>query len=152
MLLALISVNRLHADENVTAYWVVPGKDAVVLITPEGESISLQIVRTLDPALLDINNPDKTLRSQPLSNKILGEGFTRNGDKWVDGKIYDPSSGKSYHATIQSRDQHHLIVRGYIAVPALGQSQTWTRLDLFREKMLDLISKPKDFSLAAEHK
>ena len=138
-LVLLIPTQVVYGGEGVMGYWVVPGKDAVVLLAQDNDTVSMKIVRTLDPTLLDLNNPDRSLQSTPLVGRTLGKGFTQKGNSWRGGKIYDPSSGKHYQANFHQIDANHLWIRGYIAVPMLGRSQTWTRLSSFRQEMLTFL-------------
>ncbi len=53
----------------------------------------------------------------------------RQGAEYRDGTILDPRDGSVYHAQMElSPDGKNLFVRGYIGVPMLGQTKTWTRL------------------------
>ncbi len=82
-----------------------------------------------DPELpvLDVHNPDKSLRDRPLLNIIILEGFTYDGDGvWKGGTIYDPNSGKVYKSTMTLVDKNTLKVRGYIGFSWIGASDTWT--------------------------
>ena len=62
---------------------------------------------------------------------VLASGFEFNGkNKWEDGSIYDPESGKTYRAKITMKDQDTLELFGYIKVgfAKLGRDTTWKRL------------------------
>ncbi len=152
LLIFLLSGRMLFAAETAKGYWVVQGRDAVVLITPDKDSINPKIARILEPSLLGQRKSNKTMQSIPFDGQILGQGFTLSDGKLIGGKIYDPSSGNLFKANITNNDADHLLVRGFVAVPFFGQSQTWTRLELFRQNMLEKISMPDDVSALQEIK
>ena len=78
---------------------------------------------------LDINNHDETLRSRPILGLELLTGFAASGDgKWKGGRIYNPRDGKTYKSTLTLTKGGTLKVRGYVGVPALGQTQVWSRV------------------------
>jgi len=69
------------------------------------------------------------LRDRPLTGLDLFAGFAYDGDgRWTGGTIYDPNSGKTYRCIITWVDGNTLKVRGYIGVPMLGRTETWTRV------------------------
>ena len=74
-------------------------------------------------------NPDKDLQSRPIIGlQLLSKFVFDKGDKtWEKGKIYDPESGKLYKCVIRLGEKGELNVRGYIGLPALGRTTTWTR-------------------------
>ena len=77
----------------------------------------------------DEKNPDPSLRDRPLTGLELFTGFSYDGDgRWSGGTIYDPNSGKTYRCIITWVDSGTLKVRGYIGVPMLGRTETWTRV------------------------
>ena len=77
----------------------------------------------------DENNPDPALRERPLTGLELFTNFSYDGDgRWSGGTIYDPNSGKTYRCIITWVDADTLKVRGYIGVPMLGRTETWTRV------------------------
>lgn len=46
---------------------------------------------------------------------------------WTDGKIYSPREGETYSCELTLIEANILEVRGYIGLPILGKTQTWTR-------------------------
>ena len=77
---------------------------------------------------LDAQNPDPTLRDR----RLLGTDFIRNfefvGNKWRNGRIYNPENGKQYKADLELQDGV-LKVRGWIGIRLLGRTVEWTRTD-----------------------
>ena len=73
----------------------------------------------------DVRNPDPKLRSRPIQGlRILG-GFTRSGDRWEGGRIYDPRSGKSYASKLALNSDGSLNVSGCISI--FCKTVRWTR-------------------------
>lgn len=78
----------------------------------------------------DINNPDKKLQSQPVIGLVFLKGFEYDEDnKWEDGTIYDPKSGKTYSSYMQMLAKDKMEVKGYIGISLIGRSQIWTRVN-----------------------
>ncbi|GHA60585.1 DUF2147 domain-containing protein [Pontibacter akesuensis] len=78
---------------------------------------------------LDENNPEKKLQSRPLVGLEFLKGFEyEGGNKWDDGTIYDPESGKTYSAYMKMLGKDKMEVKGYIGISLIGRSQTWTRV------------------------
>lgn len=75
----------------------------------------------------DTKNPDRELSSRPLLGIIIFSDFSLRHDKWEDGKIYDPKSGKTYSSQIQC-DGQTMEVRGYIGIQMFGRTTTFTRV------------------------
>ena len=56
-----------------------------------------------------------------------GTGFKlKDADHGVNGRIYDPETGKTYKSEMSS-EGNTLSLRGYIGFKALGRSETWKR-------------------------
>lgn len=65
----------------------------------------------------------------PLCNRDVHiDGMTYKNGEWTGGRIYDPTSGKSYKLTITFKDAKTLKLRGYIGVEALGETMYWTKI------------------------
>ena len=92
-------------------------------------------VSTLDEPLddsskakVDQNNPDESLRRRPILGMDLLTGFSsKKAASYRGGRIYNLCDGKIYKAILTLLDDGTLKIRGYVGVPALGQSQVWTR-------------------------
>ena len=77
---------------------------------------------------MDDKNPEERLRNQPLMGMTIMRGFAFDGeDTWKGGKIYDPKSGNDYSGKFTLADPKTLELRGYILIPLLGRTETWTR-------------------------
>ncbi|WP_400190826.1 DUF2147 domain-containing protein [Hymenobacter sp. B81] len=96
-----------------------------------GKIVSLTVPN--DPATgkpkTDTQNPDPKLRSRPRQGMVFMQGFEYDDDnKWDDGKIYDPESGKTYSCYMKMINANTMEVKGYIGFSMIGRSQTWTRV------------------------
>jgi uncharacterized protein (DUF2147 family) len=76
----------------------------------------------------DSQNPNLNLRSKPILGLRILNGFVFDEDKWTDGKIYDPKSGKTYSCNITLKSNGDLNLRGYIGVSLLGRTDVWKKL------------------------
>lgn len=96
-----------------------------------GKIVSLTVPN--DPATgkpkTDSQNPDPKLRSRPRLGLVFMKDFKYDSDnKWDDGKIYDPESGKEYSCYMKMINANTMEVKGYIGFSLIGRSQTWTRV------------------------
>lgn len=79
---------------------------------------------------VDENNPDKKMRNRPLLGMRFMQGFEYEGDnKWDDGTIYDPESGKTYSCYMKMTGKDKMEVKGYIGISLIGRTQNWTRVE-----------------------
>lgn len=110
------------------------GSAAIRLATRDGE-LSGRIVWMRQPRddsgaiKRDRHNPDPALRERPLCGLPLLEGFHRDGEHWVGGRVYNPSNGKQYAARLSLPAPDTLVMRGYVVLPVFGSSVTWQRAE-----------------------
>lgn len=116
-------------------YWLVENKMAIIEVFPCGESACGKIAwleRPVDGSGLpktDANNPDPALRERKLCGLPLLEGLApAKPGVWEDGAIYNSRNGKMYGVEIKADGNDRLVVRGYVGLTLLGQSQTWERV------------------------
>lgn len=85
---------------------------------------------SIDPATgkvyTDTKNPDKKLRSVPMTKVILFRGISHNEKKhcWDGGKVYDPTRGINANCTIEFVEDGRLKVRG--SLMGISENSYWT--------------------------
>ncbi len=74
---------------------------------------------------LDLRNPNQRLRSRPLIGAVILSGFTKHGEVWRGGRIYNPEDGMSFNCSIARGGDGQLLVTGCLG--PLCQTKTWRR-------------------------
>ena len=79
---------------------------------------------------IDEKNPDPTLRSRTLIGKDLLTQMRYDPDNndWEDGRVYDPSSGKSFEAIVTLVNQNTLKVKGFWLIKGFSKRKIFTRM------------------------
>jgi uncharacterized protein (DUF2147 family) len=75
----------------------------------------------------DVNNPNPKLRERKLKGIVIMWNLKFEDGEYVDGYCYNPRDGNTYRVKMRITGQNSLRLRGYLAIPLLGQSQDWTR-------------------------
>lgn len=104
-----------------------------VTITAENGTFSGTVSKILDPAKQDnvCSECEGERKHQKISGMTILWGMKQQGNKYDDGKIIDPESGKIYSANMKLLENgKKLEVRGYIGFSLIGRSQTWERVEL----------------------
>ncbi|NNF01996.1 MAG: DUF2147 domain-containing protein [Bacteroidia bacterium] len=120
-------------EDDVVGIWVTDDGKANVEIYKKGAKFYGKIIWLKEPneedgtPKLDDENPDKELQSKPILGLNMLSGFVFKGDEWVDGKIYDPETGKTYSCYMEFKGVDRLKIRGYIGFSLLGETTYWTR-------------------------
>jgi uncharacterized protein (DUF2147 family) len=123
-----------QSKDAVVGEWLNASADAHVEIYKRNSKYFGKIVWLKNPKnekganKTDVKNPDESLQSKPLQGLEILRDFVFDGDKWTDGKIYDPKSGKTYSCNITLRDDGNLNIRGYIGLSFIGRSEVWKRI------------------------
>jgi uncharacterized protein (DUF2147 family) len=125
----LLIASAAQAAPDVTGNWIVQDRTGVVTIERCGASICGRITRGLnvgpDYPKTDVHNPDPALRGRKMIGLPVISGFTAKGDRWVNGKIYDPEHGRTYKASLRLNPDGSLRVTGCFSF--ICDSRRWTR-------------------------
>ncbi len=107
---------------------------SIVKITEENGELA-GIVKEIFPELGNNQNPTcKNCKGINKNKEVRGItflwGFQKNGEKYEEGKILDPQTGKIYNCMLEvSGDGSLLYVRGFIKLfVKIGRKQTWIRI------------------------
>lgn len=118
----------------VAGRWLTEDGKGVIEIYPCADKLCGKLVWLAEPIrdgapAVDRNNKDAAQRQRPLCGlTLLGDFRQLEANRWGDGWIYSPENGKTYRANM-TLDGDRLKLRGYIGIPLLGETQTWTRAD-----------------------
>ena len=140
--LLLLAPAAVYAGaDDILGVWDNQEKSAKIELFKCGEKYCGKIVELKEPNYpegseegvpgtpkLDNNNPDSNLRKTPrLGLAIVRDFVHAGGNKWVDGKVYDPKKGKTYSGKMTLVSPNKLEMRGFIGISLLGRTATWTR-------------------------
>lgn len=99
-------------------------------IYEEGGMVFGKVIKLLPNATLTHCPKCKDHReNQPLIGMVIIENMIKYGEKYQDGEILDPKSGKMYSCLISLKDKNTLKVRGYIGAPMFGRTQYFYRVE-----------------------
>ena len=78
----------------------------------------------------DINNPDPDLRNRNLLgiDVLTQMHYDPDSDKWVDGIIYDATSGKSWEAVAWLDNPNQLRVKGFWMLKLFSKTVSFKRV------------------------
>jgi len=112
--------------------WRTPTNNGEVRIAECGQALCGRIVSSdrikADPELRDTKNRNEALRSRPLKDLLMLQGFTGGPTEWKGGTVYNPEDGGTYKGRLKLQDADTLRLTGCIVAP-LCKSQTWRRIE-----------------------
>lgn len=129
----LISFSHIAKAQHIEGVWLNEEKEGKVEIYKHSDGKYYgKIVWLKEPnkdgrPKLDANNKDEKLRNEPILGLVILKGFSKDGDIYTGGTIYDPKNGKTYACKITPKDNNTLSIRGYIGISLIGRTTTWTR-------------------------
>ena len=95
----------------VIGKWKLEDSSAIVEIYKQDDVFNGRIVWLNEPngpdgkPALDVNNPDKSLRSRKLMGLNMLHGLKPANGEYSGGKIYDPGNGKTYNCSMKVEDR-----------------------------------------------
>lgn len=122
-------------DDTPVGTWTNEDKEARFEIYKCGSKLCGKIVWLKEPLRdgkpkLDRSNPDKNLQNRPILGLVFMQNFEFADDnKWDNGTIYDPKSGKTYSCYMKVLGKDQMEVKGYIGISLIGRTQNWNRVN-----------------------
>jgi uncharacterized protein (DUF2147 family) len=127
---------RLVQGDELLGEWWTQGNEGRIRITRDRDgtfrgttTCCVPAKPTQDHPAQDIHNPNPERRPRSTVGIVIIWKLKYEGDgEYVDGYVYNPRDGKTYRIDMQVVDRNTVKIRGYLAIPLLGQSQIWKRV------------------------
>lgn len=138
------------AEGTLEGCWISAADDGVIEIRrDEDDALRGRVVGVAEPLftegpregepLVDLNNPDVALRARSIAGIYVVEGLRRDGERWRDGRLYDPRSGRRFSARAWLDGDGLLRIRGYLGVHLFGVTLRWRRAGSDPERTAHMI-------------
>jgi uncharacterized protein (DUF2147 family) len=123
-----VPLETTSAADAILGKWWSEGREGLMQFekTVSGR-FQVRVIDGKDVNDKDVNNPDPKLRERKLKNVVLMWNLRFEDGEYVDGYCYNPRDGNTYRVKFKLLSATRLKLRGYLAVPLLGQTQEWTR-------------------------
>jgi uncharacterized protein (DUF2147 family) len=118
----------LPADTLLGEWWTEGREGKMRFVKTKSGAFEGIIVSGKDDDKKDVNNPNEKLRDRKLKGIVIMWHLQFVDGEYVDGYCYNPRDGNTYRVKIRMLGQNSLKLRGYLAIPLLGQSQEWERV------------------------
>lgn len=122
--------------------WITDTKNCIVDVYKQNGEYKAKVlwfdVKNKKPMneWIDDKNPDKNLRSRKLVGMEVLNHLHYNADKneWVDGVIYDATTGKKWDSVAWLTKDNSLKVKGYWLFRWISQTKTFKRVSDYSQK------------------
>ncbi len=120
--------------DDIVGKWSSETGEGQIEIYPRGGKYFGKLVWVKEPndekgkPKTDLKNPNASLRTKPLLGLEILKDFVFEDNRWTDGTIYDPKTGKTYSCNLSLKENGQLNIRGYIGISLIGRSESWKRV------------------------
>lgn len=135
ILVSMILFGYVHSEDRIIGKWLTNDEEVIIEIFKKGDEYFGRLdwmEEAYDPdgsKKVDDKNPDGEKQERLLEGLVVLSSFTYEGDdKWSNGTIYNPNTGRTYDAYIKL-DDDKLNVRGYIGFAFLGRTEVASRVE-----------------------
>lgn len=119
--------NAAKADAILGEWWTEGKEGRVKIVKASSGLYEVVLLDGKDVDKKDEENPDPKLRERKLRGIVLMWNLRFEDGEYVGGYCYNPRDGETYRVKMRLTGPTSLTLRGYLAVPLLGQSQDWAR-------------------------
>ena len=133
--LFLFFIFSYSAFGQVTGYWKTIGdvdgtEKAIVHIYKENGKIYGKVIKLLPAAKhTTCAYCPGEMKDRPITGMVVLIGLTETSTGAIDGRVMDPSNGKTYKCYLKFESPDKLKLRGYFGIPAIGRTQYWYRVN-----------------------
>lgn len=120
----LPSARAAEAEPDIIGRWMTKDHDGVFEISHCGNEICGKLA-----GVRYTTEMPRDKRGEPECNLPMLNGFTpdpKETGHW-NGHVTDPDTGHVYHAKLWVSQSGDLKLRGFVAVPLFGETETWSR-------------------------
>jgi uncharacterized protein (DUF2147 family) len=123
-----VPLDTAYPENALEGKWWTEGKEGLMKIekTKSGR-FQVILLGGKEEDKKDVNNPNPKLRERKLKGIVIMWNLKFEDGEYVDGYCYNPRDGNTYRVKMRITGPNSLRLRGYLAIPLLGQSQDWTR-------------------------
>jgi uncharacterized protein (DUF2147 family) len=128
---ALLALAALPAPAQTAATpqgtWITESGNLEVNVASCGPLLCGTVVKVLANRSMSQPGAEMAADAKPaLGMKILADLEPAGDGEWK-GRLYNRENGKTYSAVITLPAPDQMAVRGYVGLPAFGQTQLWRR-------------------------
>ncbi len=124
-LLLAVVIRSACAAPNIVGLWLTQDRDGIIKISNCGGALCAQIAGLI----LDHPNDPTPGNYRGISQchlPLITDARLIEANLWK-GHIIDPRTGRVYGVELHLDPTGNLALRGFLGIPLLGQTQTWTR-------------------------
>ncbi|HCU44384.1 MAG TPA: DUF2147 domain-containing protein [Sphingobacterium sp.] len=135
LVMVFTSVAIFAQSDPIIGKWQNPSGEGRIEIYKKGDKYYGKLYWLKEPndahgnLKKDVKNPEKSLQSRQIQGLEILTNFSKDGNSFVDGKIYDPKSGKTYSCKMTLQGTDKLDIRGYVGVSLFGRTETWKKIN-----------------------
>jgi len=122
----------LPAQEQVIGKWISSDQEGITQIYEKEGKYYGKITWLKKPKdengvpFTDTQNPEKSMREQPLLELVILKDFYYNNKEYKGGTVYDPNTGKTYSCKMWLSDENTINIRGYWGF--FYKTEKWTKI------------------------
>ena len=132
LVLALGLASGAAAQDGIIGKWWSPRRDGQIEMYKANGQYFGKLIWAQKSGKKDIHNPNASLRQRDVVGLNLFTNFHYDNadNEWVDGKVYDPSSGKVYNCKLWLSDGGKTLnARGYVGFSLFGRTERFARVE-----------------------
>ena len=134
LIVSFISIAQNNADA-ILGKWITTTENCVIEVYKQSGEFKAKILwfqegKKVLNDYTDEKNPDPALRTRKVLGMDVVHGLHYDPDEkqWIDGQVYDATSGKEWDSVVWLTDDKLLKVKGYWLFKFLSKTKTFKRV------------------------